>query len=217
MSIFENKKVAFATLSTCSLFLISGAVNRGFSGYLFAIPFVVPFLFALFYSTFCVKTRVIWFLVVAVTFGYFRWNPAENRLIYPYIGDQFTVSCNWQAVRYPLEYTGHRYITLIPLDEEIDQRYAIETVSFDCQHSLTLVRVFEHHADFGTQYHSVFATADGKEVVIDNYRFEKAVERGDLVHPELRSSYLLQSRWSFNLSMLMMWPALPIFFLSRFD
>ncbi len=210
MRIFDNKKVAFITLIICSLFFISGAVNRGFSGYLCAIPFVVPFLFAIFFSSFCVKIRVIWFLVVAVIFGFFRWNPAENRLIYPYIGDQFTVSCNWQAVRYQPEYTGYHYVTLIPLNDEIDQQYAIETVSFDCQSPLTLIRVFEHHADFGTQYHPVFATSDGKEVVIASFRFDKAIERGDLMHPELHSSYQLQSRWSFHLSTLMMWPVAPM-------
>lgn len=202
------KTISYLALIVCALFIGAGAVNQGFSGFLLALPFVAGFIFTL--KAFSLKRKVGYIAVVAIFSVPLAWNHEENKIIYPWLGTDFVAKCGWQAVEFEQGYTGHAYYTLIPQGTDINEQYVVSRQTIPCDSVWKLTRVFVHHPDLGTLYYPVFSI-DGFEATMSGYQLNDAFSSKLLEHSQIGSSYELQSSWTNSLSLLMMWPPLPVF------
>ncbi|CAV18409.1 Conserved hypothetical protein; putative exported protein [Vibrio atlanticus] len=209
--IVMQKIKLFLVLIICVLFIASGAVNQGFSGFFMSLPFMITLIYTLKGCSFKVKVSSI--VVVAILITPLVWKHEENKIIYPWIGDEFVADCGWKAVKYEQSYTGYNYETLIPKGAKVDEQYVISQRLISCDASWKLIRVFVHHPDLGTLYYPVFSITN-VEATMSGYELNDAFEAKTLNHSQINYSYELQSEWTNNLSSLMMWPTIPILLLN---
>ncbi|MCG9753124.1 hypothetical protein L1D54_22035 [Vibrio brasiliensis] len=203
-----RKTISYLTLAVCALFIGAGAVNQGVSGFLLALPFVAGFIFAL--KAFSFKSKVVYIAVVTIFSISLAWNHEENKIIYPWLGTDFVAKCGWEAVKFEQAYTGYDYYTLVPQGAEIEEQYVVSRHSIACDSVWKLTRVFARHPDLGTLYYPVFSI-DGYEATMSGYQLNDAFSTKLLKHSQINSSYELQSSWTDSWSLLMMWPALPVY------
>lgn len=199
-------------LATCAAFIVAGAVNQGFSGFTFALPFAAVFLYLL--KRFSLKVRVIALCGIVLMVLPFAWQHEENTIIYPWIGDEFIASCGWEAITYGKEFTGYQYATLVFEGGEVDEKHLLSRRPISCEATWALKRVLVRHPDLSTQYYPVFSI-DGFEATMSGRELNTAFQSGRLTHAHIRHSYDLQSEWTQDLSQLMMWPSVPISLLTR--
>lgn len=199
-------------LATCAAFIVAGAVNQGFSGFTFALPFAAVFLYLL--KRFSLKVRVIALCGIVLMVLPFAWQHEENTIIYPWIGDEFIASCGWEAITYGKEFTGYQYATLVFEGDEVDKKHLLSRRPISCEATWALKRVLVRHPDLSTQYYPVFSI-DGFEATMSGRELNTAFQSGRLTHAHIRHSYDLQSEWTQDLSQLMMWPSVPISLLTR--
>ncbi|WP_235956109.1 hypothetical protein [Grimontia sedimenti] len=199
-------------LAVCITFILGGAVNQGFSWFFLAIPFAIAFLFLL--KHFSLKLKIALPIFVAVLVYPLTWQHEKNKIIYPYLGDQFTASCGWQAVQYSRDFTGYSYETLVPKGGKIYDYYVISKRPVPCGSDWTLTRVFVKHPDLSTLYYPVFSIG-GSEMAMSGYELNEAFASKKLKHDQIDTSYELQSEWTKSLSNLMMWPVAPIMILNQ--
>ncbi|GAL13607.1 hypothetical protein JCM19233_4612 [Vibrio astriarenae] len=147
---------------------------------------------------------------VAIFLVPLAWNHEENKIIYPWLGTDFVAKCGWQAVEFEKGYTGYAYYTLVPQGTDINEQYVVSRQTISCDSVWKLTRVFVHHPDLGTLYYPVFSV-DGFEATMSGYQLNDAFSSKLLEHSQIGSSYELQSSWTNSLSLLMMWPTLPVF------
>ncbi|EPF2927425.1 hypothetical protein ACSL9C_000257 [Vibrio navarrensis] len=207
-----RKIIAFFMLATCAAFIVAGAVNQGFSGFTFALPFAAVFLYLL--KRFSFKVRVIALCGIVLMVLPFAWQHEENTIIYPWIGDEFIASCGWEAITYGKEFTGYQYATLVFEGDEVDEKHLLSRRPISCEATWALKRVLVRHPDLSTQYYPVFSI-DGFEATMSGRELNTAFQAGRLTHAHIARSYELQSEWTQDLSQLMMWPSVPISLLTR--
>ncbi|WP_010448466.1 hypothetical protein [Vibrio rotiferianus] len=203
-----RKTISYLTLAVSALFIGAGAVNQGVSSFLLALPFVAGFILTL--KAFPLKGKVGYVAVVTILSIPLVWNHEENKIIYPWLGTDFVAKCGWEAVKFEQGYTGYDYPTLIPLGADIEEQYVVSRHSVTCGSVWKLTRVFVRHPDLGTLYYPVFSI-DGYEATMSGYQLNDAFSSKLLKHSQINSSYELQSSWTDNWSLLMMWPALPVY------
>ncbi|EJL6398274.1 hypothetical protein NMR73_001221 [Vibrio navarrensis] len=207
-----RKIISFFMLATCAAFIVAGAVNQGFSGFTFALPFVAVFLYLL--KHFSLKARVIALCGIVLMVLPFTWQHEENTIIYPWSGDEFIASCGWEAITYGKEFTGYQYATLVFEGGEVDEKHLLSRRPISCEATWALKRVLVRHPDLSTQYYPVFSI-DGFEATMSGRELNTAFQAGRLTHAHIARSYELQSEWTQDLSQLMMWPSVPISLLTR--
>lgn len=198
-----RKIISFFMLATCAAFIVAGAVNQGFSGFTFALPFAAVFLYLL--KRFSLKVRVIALCGIVLMVLPFAWQHEENTIIYPWIGDEFIASCGWEAITYGKEFTGYQYATLVFEGDEVDEKHLLSRSPISCEATWALKRVLVRHPDLSTQYYPVFSI-DGFEATMSGRELNTAFQSGRLTHAHIRHSYDLQSEWTQDLSQLMMCP-----------
>ncbi|UFN68424.1 hypothetical protein LN249_08730 [Vibrio alginolyticus] len=203
-----RKTTSYLTLAICALFIGAGAVNQGVSGFLLALPFVGGFVFTL--RAFSLKKKVGYIAVVAIFSIPLLWNHEENQIIYPWLGTNFVAKCGWEAVKFEQDYIGYDYYTLVPQGEDIEEQYVISRHSITCDSVWRLTRVFVRHPDLGTLYYPVFSI-NGYEATMSGYQLNEAFSSRLLKHSQIGSSSELQSSWTDSWSLLMLWPALPVY------
>ena len=104
-------------LIICCLFILSGAVNNGFSRWVPAIPF----LFLAIWSArdFSQKSRVV-IAGVMMLLSWIIWPAEDNSLIYPYVGEPVYLKGNFISVRYSEEPYNYIY--------NLDNSHTLESV-----------------------------------------------------------------------------------------
>tara|TARA_Y100001956_G_C4124778_1_gene189475 strand:+ start:2803 stop:3492 length:690 start_codon:yes stop_codon:yes gene_type:complete len=195
----------------CFVFLLAGAVNQGFTKFFLALPFAPVYAWAWY------KLSKKWWVLPVVTTALglviLGWNAPTNKIIYPTIGDTFQASCGWEIVEYEPGYTFSSHLSLEKIKSEPDehgQRYVVSRQRIPCDdNQWQLVEVQISHHDLGTSFEPVFRVAQ-QLVRLNSYEFNEALKLGELTHPDITLPYQLQSNWTFNLSMLMMWPMTPV-------
>ncbi len=206
-----RKTKQFLILFVCLIFIAAGAVNQGGSAFLFALPFVVAFIYVL--RSFSIKTKITLIAVAAILIVPLAWKHEVNKMIYPWIGSEFIATCDWEAIQYEPGYTDYSYATLVQKGAEIDEQYVINRFEIPCDDTWELTRVFVQHPDLGTLYYPVFSIA-GYEATMSGHALDDAFKSQMLVHSQIHSSGELQSEWTNSLSLLMMWVAIPIWLLT---
>ncbi|MGD8174292.1 hypothetical protein ACQEXU_21825 [Vibrio sp. TRT 21S02] len=194
-------------LSICVVFMMAGAANQGITGFIFSLPFVGLFIYKL--KAFSVKAKIVSVITAAFLIAPLAWNHEKNKIIYPWLGDEFIASCGWEAIKYEKKFTGYSYTTLVPRGAEIYEKYVISRDPIPCDVPWKLTRVLVMYPSLATTYYPVFSIA-GYEAVISGYELNNAFESQLIMHHQISSSYELQSKWTNYLSALMMWPAIPM-------
>ena len=197
----------FLILAISVIFIAAGAVNQGFSSFFLSLPFVIIFIYAL--KGVLIKTKIVSIIIAAIIIMPLAWKHENNKIIYPWIGNEFIASGGWEAIQYEESYTGYSYETLVYKGADINEKYVISKRSVPCDVAWELTRVFVHHPDLNTLYYPVFSIA-GYESTISGYELNNAFKSQFLKHRQISSSNELQSKWTNNLSLLMLWPVIPI-------
>ncbi|MCG7500137.1 hypothetical protein MHO82_25060 [Vibrio sp. Of7-15] len=203
-----HKTKSCLILAVCTLFIGAGAVNQGISGFLLASPFMVGFIFTL--KDFSLKVKISCIAAVIIFSIPLVWNQEENKMIYPWLGTEFIAECGWEAITFEQGFTGYEYDTLVPQGADIEEQYVVSRRSVSCDGVWKLTRVFVLHPDLGTLYYPVFSV-DGYEATMSGHQLNDAFSSKLLKHSQIDSSYDLQSSWTENWSLLMMWPVLPVY------
>lgn len=195
-------------ICVCLLFAAGGAVNQGFSAFVFALPFI-----RLLYSA--LPGRAIHRMAMAAgttaIMVAISLTAETNRIIYPHIGETFQASCGWDVITD--KYAPQSIKAIVHQGKYVDADFILDRHPLPCSTSWTLRRVTLSHPDFGTTYDPVFAV-EGQEFVMHDSDLTAALEAGDISRPGLSSAEQLQSTWTARLGMLMMWPMLPIMLLA---
>lgn len=212
--IFMQKKWSIIRLilglCACFIFIMAGAVNQGFTGPLLSVPFAFIGVFLIYKKVSSVKFKML-AITLAFIPGYFLFSDhTENILIYPYIGEEITLTCDWEARYYPREFDGFTYGSIAPSNYTKYPEDLTSIKKLPCGTKLTLKRILVRHPDLGTSYNPVFLAQNGEKFVMTNYNFSDVLESGIIDLNGINHPYQLQSGWSFNLSTLMMYPVSPM-------
>ncbi|WED29214.1 hypothetical protein L3V77_17435 [Vibrio sp. DW001] len=196
-------------LSICFTFIMAGSVNQGFTGPLMSVPFVFIGAFLIYKKISSIKLKLL-VVSLALMPGYFLFSDhSENTLIYPSIGDEITLACDWDARYYPKKFVGFTYGSIAPSNYTKYPEDLTSIKKLPCGTKLTLKRILVRHPDLGTSYNPVFLAHNGEEFVITGYNFSDILESEIIDFNGINHPNELQSSWSFNLSTLMMYPVSP--------
>ncbi len=221
---FEGTWVNILLLSISIVFMAGGAVNNGFSGFFFAIPFMILFLFQLRHFT-LIQVMGILCLVLVLLIP-LRWNQPENKLLYPYLGSVVEFQKEWGYEHYE----DSHYTSLVPpkyaatsFDDE-GRLLDIPTATRDTPTTMRMVRMEVSTADFGMQLKPIFEDSQGQRFSVYSRELFEGIDEGNVVSNDLKkvnrkpvllggfteNSDPLQSRWSQYLGNLMYWPMAPV-------
>ena len=199
-------------LAVSLLFIFSGAVNLGFSGFLFAIPFLIAFFILI--KNYRKKYKYSLITVVAIICVFFLWNKPNNKIIFPYIGSKAEIVSGWAYVKT----SDSNYFYLITPESidwwqnESDNSYPLELVVLDKSLELTMDRV-EPEIEYPTFILSLkifFTDSNGVNYYIYPEELLKGIAVGDIKSDELKRVESFQSIWTNYLGNLMYWPMLPM-------
>lgn len=207
-----------------SLFVLGGAVNDGFSYFIFAIPFAIPFFIIayrskskihLFYSAFI--------LIISLIFIFTR---THNPLLYPSIGENITFNQPIPVTKFTNKNGIFSYDEEVPLftKNPIDKKYIENEISLPKgEYRITSIRI--DHPDFGSKYQYFLSNSKTGErfqvgsVVImqkngwifNDEASEDLIELAKLTENSDESIKKFKSIRPvfFNLSLLMAFPAWP--------
>ena len=200
------------TIIVSIIFIAGGSINRGFSGFFWAIPFVVIFYKKLkHYTKYQQIILVAILLFVCVPLG---WNKTNNTMLYPYIGSQAVFVAGWGYV----QYSDSKYYSLLSPERaknfeigKYDQDfYSKPLATIDSALTMKMVEMDYSFADFGHQLIPVFVDSDGNKYKIYSRNFIEEIERGTIRSDDLEGVENFQSQWTEFLQNLMYWPMLPI-------
>ncbi len=204
------RNVFFLTVSL--LFILSGAVNVGFSGFFFAIPFLIVFFKLI--KNYSKKYKYSLITVVAIVCMFFIWDKPNNKIIFPYIDSQAEIVAGWAYIKT----SDTNYFYLIA-PESIDRwkNYSdntspIELVVLDKNLELTMVSVESEteYPTFITYFKIIFTDSNGVNYYMYPERLLKGIAVGDIKSNELKGVKSFQSTWTKYLGNIMLWPMLPI-------
>lgn len=200
-------------LIVCALFIWGGSINRGWSGFFWAIPFVVGLVILVWPWPVMYKIAVI--LTVAIPCGLFAWDKSHNSLLYPPLNNPVTFDSQWGVTNHgDANSLISPDMTHIYTDENIHG--VINKHRFSALVSpltLTLVSVNVSNADFGENRIAVFVDETGNQYEVFEDTLLRGVEQGTVQSKALEGIKSLQSSWSKYLDMLMFWPMLPVIFM----
>ncbi len=187
--------------------MVAGAVNTGVSGFVFAVPFAIAYLFLIRKLG---KKKIIQFVLpLFLVLVVLNWNHPTNRIIFPYIGDEFKADCGWEFIKHDEEYQGYDFYILERSEKELSPEHIIFRQKIDCESQWVLNSVEISHQDLGTSFSPVFSI-NGTKGIIPNYKLDGALKDNYLQHENIHKPNDFQSPWTFYLSFLMAWPFLPL-------
>ncbi len=200
-SYFEPKNTFFRLffLLLSGLFVLSGAVNQGFSLFIFAVPFLIWFVFLSLLFSHAVRIMSFCFLILC----YCSYNAASegtNKIFYPYVGSTITLSGEWLSVKNAIIYPK--------IGEDISGRN-LSHVDFNNGTKCIIDAVEVTHPDF-TEVRVAMVSCNNKvyevrESTINEY-YGKGIYMEGVSNKGGETEVLLQSEWSLRLSDIMAWP-----------
>jgi hypothetical protein len=199
-------------LAVSLLFIFSGAVNLGFSGFFFAIPFLT--LFFKLIKNYRKKYKYSLITITAIICVFFIWNKPNNKIIFPYIGAKAELVSGWAYVKT----SDSNYFYLITPESidrwknESDNSKPLELVVLDKNLRLTMDRV-EPETEYPTfvlNFKVLFTDSNGVNYYIYSEELLKGIALGDIKSDELMRVESFQSIWTNYLGNLMYWPMLPM-------
>jgi hypothetical protein len=202
------RNVFFLTVTL--LFILSGAVNVGLTGFLFALPFVIAFFILI--KNYNKKYKYSLITVVAIICVFFIWNKPYNKIIFPYIGSEAEVVSGWAYVKTSDSNYFH-LITPESIDSwqnESDNINLLELVVLDKNLQLTMDRVELEYPTLVLSFKIFFTDSDGVNYSIYPETLMEAIAAGDIKSDELKGVKNFQSTWTKYLGTLMAWPMLPM-------
>ena len=202
------RNVFFLTVTL--LFILSGAVNVGLTGFLFALPFVVAFFILI--KNYNKKYKYSLMTVVTIICVFFIWNKPYNKVIFPYIGSGAEVISGWAYVKT----SDSNYFHLITPESleswqnESDNINLLELVVLDKNLQITMDRVELEYPTLVLSFKIFFTDSNGVHYSIYPETLMEAITAGDIKSDELKGVKNFQSTWSKYLGTLMLWPMLPM-------
>ena len=196
-------------LAVSLLFILSGAVNVGLTGFLFAVPFLVAFFVLI--KSYSKKYKYSLLAVVAIVCVFFIWDKPNDKIIFPYIGAKAEVVSGWAYAKA----SDSNYFHLIPPESidswqnQSDDTSPLELVILDKNLELTMERVESEYPTLVLSFTIVFIDSNGVNYSIFPETLQKGISLGDIKSAELKGVESFQSIWTRNLGLLMLWPILP--------
>ena len=200
-------------LIICCFFILSGAVNNGFSRWAPAIPF----LFLAIWSArdLSQKTKAL-IAGVMMLLCWIIWPSEDNSLIYPHVGEPVYLQGNFVSIKYSME--PHNYIyspdQTLPA-EHVESRTFFGEGPDEISQQLVLSGVKTSHPDFSLKLHAVLTDNKGNDYLLREEKLKDGIKDGIIVisgQSSLNHFDSLQTRWSYWLGMGMAWPV-PIILL----
>ncbi|MEZ9369131.1 hypothetical protein AB4140_09955 [Shewanella sp. 10N.286.51.B2] len=208
-----TKDIVFLTVSL--LFIFAGAVNLGFTGFLWATPFMV--LFFIIIRDYHKRLKYSLIIIVSMVFAFFMWDKPTNKLIFPYLGAKVELVSGWgyQGAAYSNQFYLIKPDNIENWRQRSHTNDPFEVVLFDENVTLTMDRVEISHPSFGLSLGVIFTDANGNEFYISPDSLINSVAIGDILSEQLTGVESTQSAWSNNIGLLMAWPMLPVILFSK--
>jgi hypothetical protein len=186
------------------IFILSGAINNGWSGQFFAIPFWIFFIIILFNST--KKFSLISLTTLLIPYFIFSLDHKTNPILYPILGSQIELVGQWNYVVY--SDSPHLKYLAPPSEKDFSWSAYKTHIKIVTPLTLELAGIDTSHADFGTQLIGIFRDKNG-----DTFRFylnglKRELSEGTITE-DAGSGFKdneYQSNFSQRLGLLMMWP-----------
>jgi len=201
-----QKKIIFWILYLIGIiFVLSGAVNNGFSRFFMAIPFMI--LICLVGKFGIKRNKLFYFSIFMVIFSIIvNLTQTKNPLIYPVLSNGYIEILE---DGYHIEYSDGSGM-FISEEERNDRNfiYSEDTIFTDLKkgEKYKVIGIKVAHPEFGTNVKLV--TEVGQFSEYDYKSFEGS--------QKINVNKNVQSSWSKKLSFLMLWPLFPGIFLSLF-
>ena len=197
-------------LAVSLLFILSGAVNVGLTGFLFAGPFLIAFFILI--KNYDKKYKYSLITLVAIVCAFFIWNKPYNKIIFPYIGSKAEVVSGWAYVK--TSDSNHFHLitpeSINSWQDESDNINILELVVIDKNLQLTMDRVESKYPSLVLTLYIFFTDSNGVNYSIYPETLIKAIAVGDIKSDELKGVESFQSTWTKYLGTLMVWPILPM-------
>ena len=196
------------------LMILAGAVNNGFTWFLLAIPYLILFLYLI--KKFFKKQAIRLITAVSLAVILLGYDHSHNVLLYPYLGSEIQLTDGWgyqrfesSEVHYLKDFTGRL--------DETSPSYISKQDLFQQPLKLTLSEIHATHPDMVLSLEPIFTTQTGDKLQISESELFKSIKEGRILSKDLDGVTNLQSRWTYWLSALLMWPRLPMMILGLFQ
>jgi len=202
----QNNWLQALLLTLCGLFILSGALNRGFSEYFFAIPFLLYFI--LLSSTSGILTKVLSSTFLLFCIGAYQASASgKNTLIYPYVGKEVKIESEWIAI----ESESREYLALLwPSKENTSITVPNSSIlKISQQESCRIIKVVVGHPDLSESRKAILKCGT-RSVVISEKTINDHLGQEITLEEKGLQSVILQRPWVIALTALMAWPVLFI-------